>query len=76
MERRLSQGFWLKDNTLYEGSAMINEGNENLTADWSSAGVGNRMDLNVTNADASYTYVGALYANFYPTDGYITPYNE
>lgn len=55
---------------------MINEGNENLTADWSSAGVGNRMDLNVTNADASYTYVGALYANFYPTDGYITPYNE
>ena len=76
MERRYNQGFWLASNTLYEGTVMINAGHASLTVDVAGHGSSNLIDIDITNDDASFTFTGKLWANFYMRDGYVTEYSE
>ena len=55
---------------------MINAGHASLTVDVAGHGSSNLIDIDITNDDASFTFTGKLWANFYMRDGYVTEYSE
>jgi len=72
MEYRLCQGFWLESNVLTKTTAMIDAGSGNLPVNLIANGSLNRLNIQVTNDDASFTFTGRMFVYIYPRDGFFT----